>query len=51
MTSQEVTILGKRLRLSNRGRVLHPQAGFTKAQVIDYYQRIAPALLPQLRRS
>jgi bifunctional non-homologous end joining protein LigD len=29
--------------------VLYPEAGFTKAQVIDYYIRIAPVLLPHLK--
>src|SRR4051794_11704280 len=28
---------------------MYPEAGFTKAQVIDYYTRIAPAVLPHLR--
>jgi bifunctional non-homologous end joining protein LigD len=30
--------------------VLWPETGFTKGQVIDYYARIADALLPHLRR-
>ena len=49
MTSQEVTIRGKRLSLTNLDKVLYPKAGFTKAQVIDYYLRAAPAVLPHLR--
>src|SRR5438105_839920 len=49
LTSQEVTVQGKRLKLSNLDKVLYPKAGFTKAQVIDYYLRIAPLLLPHLR--
>jgi bifunctional non-homologous end joining protein LigD len=36
------------LSLSNLGKVLYPAAGFTKGQVIDYYARIAPAMLPHL---
>jgi bifunctional non-homologous end joining protein LigD len=44
-----VDIQGKQLRLSNLDKVLYPQAGFTKAQVIDYYVRISPVLLPHLR--
>lgn len=47
-TTSEVTIEGRRLALSNLGKVLYPKVGFTKAQVIDYYVRIAPALLPHL---
>jgi bifunctional non-homologous end joining protein LigD len=42
-----VDVEGKRLRLSNLDKALYP--GFTKAQVIDYYSRIAPYLLPHLK--
>src|SRR3954462_10335493 len=45
----EVDIDGRRLSLSNLDKVLYPRAGFTKGHVIDYYTRIAPALLPHLR--
>ena len=45
----EVAVGNRKLKLSNLDKVLYPQAGFTKAQVIDYYTRIAPALLPHLR--
>jgi bifunctional non-homologous end joining protein LigD len=45
----EVDVEGRRLSLSNLDKVLYPAVGFTKGQVIDYYTRIAPALLPQLR--
>ncbi len=45
----EVEVEGRRLRLSNRDKVLYRQAGFTKGQLIDYYARIAPVLLPHLR--
>ena len=48
-TGSEVEIQGKRLKLSNLDKVLYPEAGFTKAQVIDYYVRIAPAMLRHLR--
>jgi bifunctional non-homologous end joining protein LigD len=40
---------GRRLRLSNLGKVLYPGTGFTKAEVLHYYARIAPTLLPHLR--
>jgi bifunctional non-homologous end joining protein LigD len=43
-----VEVQGRRLGLSNLDKVLYPDAGFTKAEVIDYYQRVAPALLPHL---
>jgi bifunctional non-homologous end joining protein LigD len=45
----EVSIDHRRLSLSNLGKVLYPEAGFTKGHVIDYYTRIAPVLLPHLR--
>jgi len=44
-----VEIEGRRLKLSNLDKVLYPAVGFTKAQVIDYYVRVAPVLLPHLR--
>jgi bifunctional non-homologous end joining protein LigD len=45
----EVEVEGRRLSLSNLDKVLYPEVGFTKGQVIDYYTRIAPAVLPHLR--
>ena len=45
----EVEVEGRRLRLSNLGKVLYPAAGFTKGQVIDFYTRVAPWALPHLR--
>src|SRR4030095_16917332 len=44
-----VDIEGKHLKLSTLDKVLYPAVGFTKAQVIDYYVRIAPVLLPHLK--
>jgi bifunctional non-homologous end joining protein LigD len=44
----EVRIEGRRLRLSNLDKVLYPEAGFTKAQVVDYYARIGPVMLAHL---
>jgi bifunctional non-homologous end joining protein LigD len=40
---------GRRLKLSNWDKVLFPKAGFTKGDLIAYYARIAPAVLPHLR--
>ena len=45
-----VEIEGRALSLTNLDKVLYPHAGFTKAGVIDYYLRVAPVLLPHLRR-
>jgi bifunctional non-homologous end joining protein LigD len=46
---QVVEIEGKNLSLTNLDKVLYPATGFTKGQVIDYYARIAPVLLPHLK--
>ncbi len=48
-TTVEVAVDGRRLRLSNRAKVLYPEAGFTKGEVIDYYAAIAPVLVPHMR--
>ncbi|MDQ1627222.1 MAG: bifunctional non-ous end joining protein LigD [Actinomycetota bacterium] len=44
-----VEVAGRRLSLTNLDKVLYPQAAFTKGEVIDYYARIAPALVPHVR--
>ncbi|MDQ1373023.1 MAG: bifunctional non-ous end joining protein LigD [Actinomycetota bacterium] len=46
--STQVDVDGRTLALSNLDKVLYPAAGFTKGQVIDYYARIAPVMLPHL---
>jgi bifunctional non-homologous end joining protein LigD len=43
-----VEVQGRRLLLSSLEKVMYPEAGTTKAEVIDYYARIAPVLLPHL---
>ncbi len=45
----QLVVEGKTIPVSNLNKVLYPKAGFTKGQVIDYYIRIAPALLPHLK--
>ncbi len=46
---QTVTeVEGRRLILSNLDKLLYPEAGFAKADVVDYYVRVAPVLLPHL---
>jgi bifunctional non-homologous end joining protein LigD len=45
----EIEVGGKKLAVSNLGKVLYPKVGFTKGQVIDYYIRISPVLLPHLK--
>lgn len=44
----DTEIEGRPLALSNLDKVLWPAAGFTKGQMLDYYVRIAPLLLPHL---
>jgi len=48
MTDSAVDIQGRHLKLSNLEKVLYPATGFTKKDVIDYYARIAPAMIPHL---
>jgi bifunctional non-homologous end joining protein LigD len=43
-----VHVDGRTLSLSNLDKVLYPGTGFTKGEVIDYYTRVAPFLLPHL---
>lgn len=43
-----VEVEGRTLTLSNLDKVLYPETGFTKAEVIDYYTRIAPYMLPHV---
>jgi bifunctional non-homologous end joining protein LigD len=42
-------VAGKGLKLSNLDKAIYPAADFTKGQVIDYYTRIGPVLLPHLK--
>jgi bifunctional non-homologous end joining protein LigD len=44
-----VDVEGHELSLSNLDKLMYPATGFTKGHVIDYYTRVAPALLPHLR--
>ena len=48
-SDQNVDVGGRHLKLTNLEKVLYPKAGYTKGQVIDYYARIAPVLVPHLR--
>jgi len=48
MTDSAVEIQGRNIKLSNLEKVLYPAVGFTKKDVIDYYARIAPAIIPHL---
>jgi bifunctional non-homologous end joining protein LigD len=43
-----VEVEGRKLKLTNLDKILYPKTGFTKGQVVDYYARIAPVLVPHL---
>jgi bifunctional non-homologous end joining protein LigD len=43
-----VQVDGRSLTLTNLAKVLYPADGFTKAEVLDYYQRISAVLLPHI---
>jgi bifunctional non-homologous end joining protein LigD len=43
-----VEVQGRNLSLTNLDKILYPATGFTKGQVVDYYVRIAPVLVPHL---
>jgi len=45
----ELVVEDRKIQVSNLDKVLYPKAGFTKGQVIDYYIRVAPVLLPHLK--
>lgn len=47
-TEVHVDVEGRTLRLSNLEKVLYPRTGTTKGEVLNYYARIAPVLLPHL---
>jgi bifunctional non-homologous end joining protein LigD len=44
-----VQVGDRRLAVTNLGKILYPQTGFTKGEVLDYYARVAPVLLPHLQ--
>ena len=44
-----VQVDGRTLTLSNLDKVLYPEVGFTKGEVLDYYTRIAPVLIPHAK--
>ncbi len=43
-----VEIDGRRVRITNAGKVLWPSTGFTKGDLVEYYRRVAPVLLPHV---
>jgi bifunctional non-homologous end joining protein LigD len=47
--STQLNVAGTKVDVSRLDKVLYPEVGFTKGQVIDYYVRISPVLLPHLK--
>jgi len=45
----QLVVEGKKLSVSNLEKILYPKVRFTKGQVIDYFIRVAPVLLPHLK--
>ena len=43
-----VAVEGREINISNLDKVLFPAAGFTKGQLIDYYAKVGPAMLPHI---
>ncbi|MEQ6903640.1 non-homologous end-joining DNA ligase [Nocardioides sp. YIM 152588] len=48
MSETWVEVEGRTLKLTNLEKVLYPATGTTKGEVLDYYARVAPVLLPHL---
>jgi bifunctional non-homologous end joining protein LigD len=47
-TSRKVEVDGRELKLTNLDKVLYPEAGFSKGEVVDYYAKVAAAIIPHL---
>jgi bifunctional non-homologous end joining protein LigD len=45
----QVEVEGRELKLTNLDKVLYPKAGFSKGEVVDYYAKVAPAIVPHLK--
>jgi len=48
-TSQVVEVDGRELKLTNLDKVLYPGAGFSKGEMVDYYAKVADAMVPHLK--
>lgn len=47
-SDRQVEVDGRELKLTNLDKVLYPEAGFSKGEVVDYYAKVAPVLVPHL---
>jgi len=48
-SSRQVEVDGRELKLTNLDKVLYPEAGFTKGEMVDYYAKVADAMVPHLK--
>jgi bifunctional non-homologous end joining protein LigD len=46
---REIDIAGRNVQVSNIDKVLYPEAGFTKGDVLNYYMGVSQYLLPHLK--
>jgi bifunctional non-homologous end joining protein LigD len=46
---QSLNVKGTKVDVTNLNKIFYPRAGFTKGDVIDYYVRVSPVLLPHLK--
>jgi bifunctional non-homologous end joining protein LigD len=46
--SRQVEVEGRELKLTNLDKVLYPKSGFSKGEMVDYYAKVAPAMVPHL---
>jgi bifunctional non-homologous end joining protein LigD len=44
-----VEVDGRELKLTNLDKVLYPETGFSKGEMVDYYAKVAPAIVPHLQ--
>jgi bifunctional non-homologous end joining protein LigD len=49
-SSRQVEVDGRELKLTNLDKVIYPKAGFSKGEMVDYYARVAPTIVPHLAR-
>jgi bifunctional non-homologous end joining protein LigD len=48
-SSRQVEVDGRELKLTNLDKVLYPEAGFSKGEMVDYYAKVADAMVPHLK--
>jgi bifunctional non-homologous end joining protein LigD len=49
-SDRRVEVESRELKLTNLDKVLYPKASFSKGEVVDYYAKVASAMVPHLRR-